>query len=49
MIKKFDTFWLGYYLCDLLTKSLRITPQCFLGLHLKLYDLAKKIRDRGEE
>ena len=46
-MKKFNTFWLGFYLCDLINKLIGISPKCFIKFYLDLYELAKKIRDRS--
>lgn len=42
----FSNFWLGYYLCDLINKLIRISPKCFIRFYLYLYEFAKRIRDK---
>lgn len=42
----FSSFWLGYYLCDLINKLIPVTPKFMLKFWLISYDLAKKIRDK---
>jgi hypothetical protein len=42
----FSNFWLGYYLCGLINKLIKISPRCFIKFYLDLYELTKKFRDK---
>jgi len=41
---KLSRFWIGFYLCDIITKIMR---RWNLQLTCRLYSIAKKIRDGG--